>query len=503
MLDERYDYKETKKNRGSGILMHISSLPGPYGIGTLGDKAREFADFLAAAGQKYWQLLPVGPTGYGDSPYASFSSFAGNPYFIDLDYLVRDGLLTKEDLAPLEEGFDPEKVDYSRLYNERYPILKKAFGNFDIGNMGFQAFVAEKKDWLNDYAIFMALKNKFVGKNFYNWPDSYKYRDPVALEEFARDHQEEIDFQKFIQYEFFKQWTDFKAYVNERNIKIIGDLPIFVAADSLEIWTKPHLFQMEKDLRPKYVGGCPPDYFSEDGQLWGNPVYDWKANKEEGYNFWINRIKHNLEIFDVLRLDHFRGFESYWKIPYGDENARRGFWESGPAMDLFQKVKEEIGELSIIAEDLGYITEEVVNFRKETGFPSMKVLQFAFNSDATSDYLPHNLVDNSVIYTGTHDNDTIKGWVANASEDELNFARKYFNIDEEEGFNHGLIRGAMTSVSFMAIFQMQDFLDLGNEARMNNPGKIGDNWTWRMKDHAISEQIIAELRELTRISGRL
>lgn len=502
-LDEKYNFKNIKKDRGSGILLHISSLPGPYGIGSLGKEARDFVDLLKTAGQKYWQILPVGPTSYGDSPYASFSTFAGNPYFIDLDYLVEDGLLSVEDLEETKRVEDLEKVDYEKLYNERIPLLRKAFSKFNIYDMDFISFCSENLVWLDDYSLFMSLKKYFAGKSWQDWPNKYRLRDKNELNLFKIENIEEINFQKFLQYKFFQQWKSLKDYTNAKGIKVIGDLPIYVAEDSSDVWTKPQLFQLKEDLKPKFVGGCPPDGFSDDGQLWGNPVYDWENNEKEDYKFWVSRIKKNLKLYDILRLDHFRGFESYWKIPAEDTNARRGHWELGPGIKLFNKIKAELGDISIIAEDLGYMTKEVFEFREATGFPSMKVLQFAFNPDASSDYLPHNMNDNCVVYTGTHDNDTIIGWTKNAREEELDFARKYLNITDEEGFTFGLIRGAMTSVARTAIFQMQDLLFLDNSARMNNPGKLGGNWTWRMTEGSVSNETIERLRELTRISGRL
>lgn len=502
-LDPKYDYKFIKTNRSSGILLHISSLPGPYGIGTLGKYAREFVDFLDDSGQTYWQMLPVGPTGYGDSPYQSFSTFAGNPYFIDLDMLVEDGLLTQEEIESIIKVEDDTSVDYGRLYIERYEVLRMAFDKFDLNSVEFINFVEENRLWLDNYSMFMSIKEHFDRIQWNMWPDDYKYRNKETLIKFKEQHIDEINFQKFLQYKFFEQWYLLKSYCNEKGIRIIGDLPIYVAEDSSDLWSNPEFFQLNEDLTLKYVGGCPPDGFSDDGQLWGNPVYNWEKLEEDNYKWWVNRLGGNLKIFDVIRLDHFRGFESYWSIPGGDDTAKFGTWVKGPGIKLFNKIKEALGEISIIAEDLGYMTEEVHNFREATGFPSMKVLQFAFDPLANSDYLPHNYVDNCVVYTGTHDNDTIQGWVKNAREEEIELATKYFNITKEETFNWGLIRGAMTSVANTAIFQMQDFLFLGNEARMNNPGTLGDNWKWRMEAEDYSFETSKILRELTRISGRM
>ncbi len=502
-LDPKYEFKKLNEGRASGILLHISSLPGPYGIGTLGKSARNFADFLSEAGQKYWQVLPIGPTGFGDSPYQSFSSFAGNPYLIDLDYLVEDGLIERNFIIENTSIVSKTRVDYGILYIERNLILREAFKNFDIEDKNFLDFVDGNDFWLRDYSVFMALKDLYKGKKWSSWPDEYKLRDQNALERLLISHKKEIDYYNFVQYKFFSQWKDLKDYVNKKGIKIIGDLPIYVAEDSSDLWSNPQLFLLKDDLSLKYVGGCPPDGFSDDGQLWGNPVYNWDIMKKDRYSWWISRIRWNLRVFDTIRLDHFRGFESYWQVPGGDTTAKRGKWIQGPGWDLFKNVIEDLNNPSIIAEDLGYMTKEVYDFREKTGFPSMKVLQFAFDPNASSDYLPHNYVPNSVVYTGTHDNDTILGWIKNARKEELDLAKKYFNITEEETFTWGLVRGALTSVAKLSIFQMQDFLFLGNEARMNNPGTLGNNWTWRMENEEQYSEIALKLREFTRISGRL
>lgn len=502
ILDEKYYFKKIKTDRASGVLMHISSLPSPYGIGTLGKEAREFVDFLDASGQKYWQMLPVGPTGFGDSPYQSFSTFAGNPYFIDLDDLVEKKLITKQEIDDLIFIEDQTKVDYGRLYIERFKVLKLAFERFDTSNERFLNFVDDQDKWLHDYVIFMSLKDKFNGEPWTKWPEEFKHRDQEALKKFEEENKKDVDFFRFTQYAFFSQWNELKKYIHERGILTIGDLPIYVAEDSSDVWANPELFQLNDDLTPKFVGGCPPDAFSETGQLWGNPVYDWDKNEETGYKWWLDRIGINFQIFDCIRLDHFRGFESYWRIPAGDDTAKNGEWVQGPAMKLFSKIKEEFGDLPIIAEDLGYMTKEVYKFRLETGFPSMKVIQFAFDPSGTSDHLPHNYDENTVAYLGTHDNDTIVGWFENARYEEANFAKRYFNLTEEESYVWGLIRGAMTSVAKMTIFQMQDLLMLDNSARMNNPGTLGNNWQWRRKSGALNPYLADRLKEMTRITGR-
>ena len=503
VLDEKFYFKKISDDRASGVLMHISSLPGPYGIGSLGRKAREFADFLEAAGQKYWQLLPVGPTSYGDSPYQSFSTFAGNPYFIDLEDLIDQGLLTYQQVDEIVHVDDDTRVDYGRLYYERYKVLRLAYEKFDITEGEFLEFCNRKSHWLDDYAMFMAIKDKFRGQSWINWPKEYKFRDNETLERFAEENNREINFHKFLQFMFFKQWGALKEYLASKNIRTIGDLPIYVAEDSSDVWVNPELFQLNDDLTSAFVGGCPPDDFSEVGQLWGNPVYDWKKNEETGFKWWLDRFEASFDIFDCLRLDHFRGFESYWSIPAGDSDARGGSWQPGPAMKLFSKVEEKLGELSIIAEDLGFITEEVYQMRIDAGYPSMKVLQFAFNPDGSSEHIPHNFDENNIVYVGTHDNETMEGWFLNARDYEIEYARDYFNLTHEEGYTWGVIRGAMTSVAKISIIQMQDLLCLDNSARMNLPNSLGENWKWRMREGAISQELIDRFRKLTRMTNRL
>lgn len=503
-LDEKYYFKKIKTDRGSGLLMHISSLPGPYGIGSMGKSAEDFVNFLEAAGQSYWQMLPLGPTSFGDSPYQSFSIYAGNPYFIDLDILAEKGLLKSCELEEVKKIYEKcTDVDYGLVYSERFQTLRKAFSRFKEGD-DYREFLKENDSvWLRDYALFMALKAHHGNGSWLDWEDRYKRRDTDALEKFEIENKNDMDFQKFMQFEFFQQWNALKAKINAKGIRTIGDIPIYVAEDSADVWVNPELFELGEDLRPLFVGGCPPDAFSDDGQLWGNPVYNWERHKETGYKWWIERIGRTRSVFDIIRIDHFRGFESYWRIPAGDTTARRGSWCTGPAIELFDAIKDALGEVSIIAEDLGYMTEEVYKFRLATGFPGMKILQFAFEYTASSDYLPHNMDENSVVYTGTHDNDTIMGWLSSVRGDEFELAREYLNLTEEETYTWGLIRGAMTSVARLAIFQTQDLLYLDNSARMNNPGTLGGNWAWRMRENALSPEIADRLKELTRISGRL
>lgn len=503
MLDEKYNFKKISENRTSGVLLHITSLPNEFGIGSLGEESREFVIKLKQAGQTWWQILPIGPTGYGDSPYQSFSSFAGNPYLINLDYLKNCSLLTDEEITEVKSLYDCNRVDFGKLYNERYITLRRAYERFDKSSLDFESFCRENSFWLNDYALFMTLKDENNGKPWQEWEDKYKFRDREAIEEFENNNFSKVNFYRFLQFQFFSQWDGLKHFAHENGIKILGDLPIYVAEDSSDCWANPELFSLDENLKPIWVGGCPPDGFSEDGQLWGNPCYDWQVHEETDYDWWVNRFKWLFSIFDCVRIDHFRGFESYWRIPAGDDTARNGSWIQGPGMKLFSKLKDELGELPIIAEDLGYMTKEVYEFRRETGFPGMKILLFAFAKDASSDYLPHNLDKNFVVYPSTHDSDTVIGWIKEHDREEVEFAKKYLNLTEDEGLNWGMIRGAMTSVADMAIFQMQDILGLGNETRMNYPGTASGNWTWRMKIGEFSEELIEKLKSYTQMSGRL
>ncbi len=450
----------------------------------------------------------MGATGFGDSPYQSFSSRAGNLYLIDPDELVRKGLLSEDAPKQFDFGDDPERVDYGLLWKNRRNLLCLAWETFqerssDSLKQAFATFRKNESDWLQDYALFMTIKATMNGAPWRSWPDSLKWRNPVALVEFAESHRHDILFEQFIQFLFFRQWNRIREYASRMGVAIIGDLPIYVADDSVEVWQNPSLFQLDETLTPTYVAGCPPDAFSDDGQLWGNPLYDWDAHKKQGYEWWIERFRFQMRLYDIVRIDHFRGLESYWSVPYGDKTARRGQWIDGPADSLIEALDEALGPLPVIAEDLGYMTQEVYEFRERFGFSGMKVLQFAFNPDASNDHLPHNLAENTVLYTGTHDNDTIAAWIANADPRELAFAKQYLGLNAEEGYIRGMLRGAATTVCQTVIFQMQDLLTLGDESRMNRPGQAEGNWQWRMLPGKLTLELVSSLRELTRMSGRL
>lgn len=497
-MNEVYNIEVVSPNRGAGIILHISSLPSNYGIGTFGKAAYDFADFLKKSGMKYWQILPLGPTTYGDSPYSSYSSFAGNPYFIDLDILKKEGLLSDEDLD-LDFGTDSRNVDYEKLYDHRFKVLKIAFKNFKEKYIDVE--LKAKNKYIDEYAKFMTLKSNQNGAPWKEWDEPLKNPKSDEVKAVLEIEKEEYEFQLFLQEKFFSQFFELKEYVNSLGIEIIGDLPIYVAEDSADLWGNQEFFQME-GYEPKFVGGCPPDDFTDDGQLWGNPIYDWEKLKEDDYSLFLDRIDENLKLFDVLRIDHFRGLESYWEIPYGDKTAKNGRWVKGPGADLFKVYEEKYEGGKIIAEDLGYMTEEVKAFREETGIPGMKVMQFAFNPDFESDYLPHNCTRHWVMYTGTHDNDTLKSWVENAPEKDVEFARNYLKISEEEGMVWGIIRGAWSTVCDTAIAQMQDFLEIGEEGRMNEPSTLG-NWRYRVLEEELTDELAERIFELTKLYGRI
>ncbi len=490
--------------RSSGIIMHISSLPGKYGIGTLGEEALRFVDFLVESGQSYWQVLPLNQTSYGDSPYQSCSAFSGNPYFIDLDMLKDEGLLDEEDYCEADFGEDIEFIDYSKLYENKYPILRIAYNN----SKGFYSeeiskFIEEEKLWIMDYGLYMAIKNEFNGEALKFWDKKIKDRDKKTLDEYRIKLEDEINFWIFTQYLFYKQWKELKSYANENGIKIIGDMPIYISEDSVDLWVNPKYFNVDEDLIPITVAGCPPDEFSELGQLWGNPIYNWEQLKTDKYQWWINRIENNLKLYDVIRLDHFRGFEAYYEIDSSMKTAEKGVWVKGPGMDLFKKIKNKFKGIEIIAEDLGYMTEELAKFREDSGFPGMKVLQFAFNREEESEYLPHNYDKNTVAYTGTHDNDTALGFLCESgNEEEVEFAMEYLKLSEEEGLNLGFIRGVWSSCANLAIAPMQDFIGLPSEYRMNTPSALG-YWKWRMLPEVLDTDLSEIIFRLSDIYGRV
>ena len=488
--------------RCSGILMHISSLPGPYGIGTMGKQAFKFVDFLKESGQSIWQILPLNPTGYGDSPYQSCSTFAGNHYLIDLDELVKARLLKKEELTSIHWCNQENKADFGLLYNNRLNVLRKAYSRFK-GNAKLNAFCRANDSWLPDFALFMALKDRFGGKPWYQWDDQLKFRDPDAIAAAREELKEEIRFFCFVQYLFYKQWNALRAYAHSKGISIIGDVPIYVPYDSVDVWKDTALFQLDEKLDPVAVAGCPPDAFSEDGQLWGNPLYRWDAMEEDGFSWWIRRLAAAGELYDIVRMDHFRGLEAYWSIPYGDENARGGRWIKGPGMAFVTAVKNGLPELKMIAEDLGFLTQEVLDLRDASGYPGMKVLGFAFDSREPSDYLPHTYIPNTVCYTGTHDNMTTRQWFDTAAPETVEYATEYMNLTKKEGLVWGMIRTAFASVSDYCVIPMQDLLDLGAEARMNFPGTLSDsNWTWRGSKTMTSKQLAKRLLTMTKLYGR-
>lgn len=490
--------------RESGVLLPVASLPSDYGIGCFSKEAYEFVDQLKAGGQKNWQILPLGATGYGDSPYQSFSTFAGNPYFIDLETLIKEELLTKEECDACDFGDNSEFIDYEKIYFSRFKILRKAFERF-VPDEEFETFTKENKDWLEDYALYMAIKNSLGGISWSQWPAELKRRAPEAMEEKKKELEEEILFIRFQQYEFTKQWTKLKKYANDQGIRIIGDIPIYVAFDSADAWANPQLFQFDEECTPIAVAGCPPDAFAATGQLWGNPLYDWEYHEKTGFAWWIQRLEYCYKLYDVVRVDHFRGFDEYYAIPYGDKTAENGKWKKGPGLALFKAVKKAMGETPIIAEDLGYLTDSVRQLVKDTGYPGMKVLQFAFDSREESDYLPHNYEHNCVVYTGTHDNNTILGWLDEMAPEDRLLAERYLDnrYTRKEDMPWNFIRLAMASVADLAITPIQEFLCLGGEARINRPSTLGINWKWRLLKGQITHEVIGKMYDMTKLYGRL
>lgn len=490
--------------RTAGILMPITALPSPYGVGTLGAAAYRFVDFLAEAKQHFWQLLPVGPTGYGDSPYQSFSAFAFNPYMIDLDALVGDGLLTQEEIDAYDFGADSARVDYYKLYLHRLTLLGKAVARFDHAQDGFATFTAANADWLSDYALFMALKvENGVEHSFSEWPEPIRRREEQALAAARVRLQKESDFWEVVQYLFFAQWTQLKAYANKNGVELVGDIPIYVSPDSSDLWANGELFQVDAQGRMIEVAGCPPDAFSEDGQLWGNPLYDWTAHEQTQFAWWVHRMRHASTVYDVVRIDHFRGFESYYAIPSGEKTAVNGTWRTGPGLALIDALKTQLPGLRIIAEDLGYMTDGVRALLRDSGFPGMKVLQFAFDSREESDYLPHNYTRNAVVYTGTHDNTTMEDWQLSAAPTDVAFCKRYLDIPDDAPFARSCIRAAYMSVADTCIIPLADWLALGEEARINVPSTLGGNWVWRVDGALLTDALAEEIAAMTKLYGRV
>lgn len=485
--------------RSSGVLMHITSLPGQFGIGTFGKSAYDFVDFLEETKQTYWQILPLTTTSYGDSPYQSFSAVAGNLNLIDFSLLKEDGLLEESDYANVNFGDNPEKIDYALLFEERRQILEKAVANTSKNSevlAEIEKFEAENSSWLADYAEYMAIKESFGYKSFIHWDEDIKKGEQAAREKYRTELQDSIRYYTVTQYFFFKQWLALKEYANSKGIKIIGDMPIYVSADSVEMWTMPELFKVDANNEPLYVAGCPADDFSPTGQLWGNPIYDWEKHKEQGFSWWIYRVQESFKIYDVLRIDHFKGFSDFWQIDKDAENAVNGTWEAGPGIELFQKIKEQLGDLPIVAENLGFIDAKAEKLLDDSGYPGMKILQFAFPGEDNLDR-PHHYTQNSVAYTGTHDNDVVNGWYEKLSESERELVSEYLNRRDDEKITEAMIRGIYSSVSDYAIVTMQDLLDKDATSRMNVPSTVGGNWEWRMIAEDLTEERKEFLRNIT------
>lgn len=487
-------------------MLPITCLPSKYGIGCFSREAYEFVDRLREAGQSYWQILPLSPTSYGDSPYQSFSSFAGNPYFIDLEALVEEGLLTKEECDACDFGDDPAKVDYGKLYEERFPLLHLAYERSNIAqNLDFIRFTQENADWLEDYALFMAVKIRFEGAAWEEWAEDIRKRWNYALDYYRRECYFDIEFYKYLQFLFHVQWEKLKKYANDNGIQFIGDIPIYVAFDSADAWAHPEMFQFDGNYQPNAVAGCPPDAFSATGQLWGNPLYKWDYHRQTGFQWWCKRLEHCFKLYDVVRIDHFRGFDEYYSIPFGDETAENGHWEKGPGMELFRVLKSRLGDKEIIAEDLGFLTDSVAQLLKDSGYPGMKVLEFAFDPREETDYLPHSYDRNCVVYTGTHDNETLVQWYKGLDQESKAFAEEYMNNastpDDEKYWD--FVRMAMMSSANTCIIPIQDYLGLDEEARINHPSTLGGNWEWRMEKNLLDKAAIEKIYRLTRISSRL
>ncbi len=493
------------KERASGILLHPTSLPGKYGIGTLGQSAFTFIDFLVKSRQKFWQILPLGPTGFADSPYQCFSSHAGNPNLVDLDLLIKQHLITREDLESMPE-FKDNQVDFDAVQLARAPLLEKAFSNFQensdqVEKLRFRNFLKDQAKWLNDYALFRAIKEHFHQRPWYQWEEPIKRKEEGAVQHYHSLLLTRVEFHKFLQYLFFKQWMDVKEYAHKKKVHIIGDIPLYVALDSADAWANPEIFEFDEHRNPIRVGGVPPDYFSETGQLWGNPLFRWDVLKNTGYQWWIDRIRTNLFLFDIIRIDHFRGFAGYWAVPYGEKTAIKGSWIPGPGHDFFHALLAAFGDLPIIAEDLGVMTPDVEELRDRFKLPGMKILEFAFDSSEANDYLPHNYIKNCLVYTGTHDNDTVVGWFKRATKEDRQLVLDYLNTGEQD-IHWSFVRLAWASVANTSIVPMQDLLGLDSQARMNLPGTTQNNWKWRAQASDLSDQLADDLAKMTEIYGR-
>ena len=496
-------------SRAAGILLSVTSLPSKYGIGCFSKSAYDFVDWLKEAGQTYWQILPVCPTSFGDSPYQSFSTFAGNPYFISLEALIDEGVLTTEECDSMDFGAAEEDIDYEKQYWARYPLLRRAYERSNISqNHEYLRFVEENRWWLDDYALFMAVKNYFDGAPWTHWPEDIRLHWGFALDHYRRELYYEIEFQQYLQFKFFQQYWALKSYANAKGIQIIGDIPIYVAMDSADTWAHPELFQLDENNVPVAVAGCPPDGFSATGQLWGNPLYRWDYHRQTGYDWWLSRLWYCFRLYDVTRIDHFRGFDEYYSIPYGAATAMEGHWEKGPGLELFRRVEQVLGWHEVIAEDLGYVTDSVRHLVRESGFPGMKVLEFAFDSrdsGSANDYLPLNYTENCVVYTGTHDNETITGWFDSISKEEQQSARDYLcdQLQPKKYLYQSFIALVMRSCAKYCIIPMQDYLGLDNSCRMNTPSTVGTNWRWRMKGDAMTQQLCQEILQTTKRYGRM
>ena len=496
--------------RSAGVLLPVFSLPSKYGIGCFSKEAYDFVDWLASAGQTYWQILPLGPTSFGgsvDSPYQSFSAFAGNPYFICLEDLVEEGTLTQAECDGLDFGTDPGKIDYEKLHDSRLKLLRKAYERSDISrNAEYRQFISENGWWLEDYALFMALKQWFDQQAWYQWPEDIRLRWGYALDHYRRELYFEVEFHRYLQFQFFRQWKALKSYANEKHISIVGDIPIYVSRDSADVWAHPELFQLDENRAPTHVAGCPPDAFAADGQLWGNPLYRWDYHRDTGFDWWVSRMAQSFKLYDVVRIDHFRGFDEYFSIPAGSKTALTGSWQPGPGMDLFRAIRDRLGNDNVIAEDLGLMTDSVRKLVKDSGYPNMKVLSFAFDPADTgffNDHLPHNYHENCFVYTGTHDNETLAGWLEGLDKDTKKMVRDYVQATTDKGLHKKLVDLAMLSCAKTCIVPVQDHLGLDNKARINHPGTVVGNWSWRMEKNVLTGELARQVRERTKRYGRM